>query len=821
MRIVLLAAVAILLLSFSSAASNDFEYWIPYVETHQGPNGSIGSASLYSLEPDTVLFNGEPLFIPGPVGHNLAVRAGDVIKSTQPLQVIYRYYMRDFGAYEDGRLSYAILPAHLLGTRHWIPGSPTRLVVLALNDATRISVGSVVDTLDTGEYLRLDGIQAGSLLESSAPIYVLFVSHGSRFYDNTSAHTVLPESMLGRYYISPGEHSHRYRSPSSRSGVGVTGTANETTVAVGDSVFMLDAGEARFIPTSGVTEIFADKPVGAFFKFVVEATDPWDGRRSYTYAFPLLPESRAPSGVLAAGASELTIVSFQDANTILLDDGADDSLDGTIVLNRGEARRMRPSQFPEWDGGPIRIQAASPIQVFGTNMGSWNGVSETVGGWTTLSSLSATFIPDPRFPVDRYALYSLPVVCPSAERMSDLMEGIDEEGTWTWRAFAYRAGQYVENPTLIPGEGYMLASRAPETPRLRGCLALEPVECRLDPGWNIVSAPTDSFRWGDCLISTESENWTFSDTLSNTVTSQRVWWYRDDTQDLVNNGTWEYSSPEKNWRWNDNRWGGYLVFAKEPCLLTFPTISSAWRPQMESKLITPAPVEWTISLALDGGRAPPQWTSVGAREGASVGYDRTDVEMPPPFGAGSSLAIRFPDRIWDSFIVDRQPVGLMFYEWTIIVRGSSSTGDLEWTLTAVPPSLHAYLVIPIVDRAVDLRTLSSYSFALDGREREFRIVVSSQEWPGDVVRQIGNQIRPPANPSRGPFRLSFSIGRAGEAHLDILDVLGRRVDRIWGGLYDAGSYSAVWKASGVAAGVYFARLDSPAGVSVRRLLLLK
>jgi flagellar hook assembly protein FlgD len=68
--------------------------------------------------------------------------------------------------------------------------------------------------------------------------------------------------------------------------------------------------------------------------------------------------------------------------------------------------------------------------------------------------------------------------------------------------------------------------------------------------------------------------------------------------------------------------------------------------------------------------------------------------------------------------------------------------------------------------------------------------------------------------------------RAGSARLEIVNVAGQRVVLLADGPREAGSHVAHWNGTDahgrrVGAGVYFARLTQPEGVTVQRLLLLR
>ena len=68
------------------------------------------------------------------------------------------------------------------------------------------------------------------------------------------------------------------------------------------------------------------------------------------------------------------------------------------------------------------------------------------------------------------------------------------------------------------------------------------------------------------------------------------------------------------------------------------------------------------------------------------------------------------------------------------------------------------------------------------------------------------------NPSRGRTAFAFTLPAAGHARLTVVDVSGRMVATLADGAFAAGEHQARWSAA-APAGVYFARLHAPGGVS--------
>jgi hypothetical protein len=85
-------------------------------------------------------------------------------------------------------------------------------------------------------------------------------------------------------------------------------------------------------------------------------------------------------------------------------------------------------------------------------------------------------------------------------------------------------------------------------------------------------------------------------------------------------------------------------------------------------------------------------------------------------------------------------------------------------------------------------------------------------------------VRP--NPSRGSTSLRFTLPQAGRARLELLDLAGRRLRTLADGPLAAGPHDAVWdgrdeRGVTVAAGLYWARLESAGVSTVRRLVRVR
>jgi hypothetical protein len=75
------------------------------------------------------------------------------------------------------------------------------------------------------------------------------------------------------------------------------------------------------------------------------------------------------------------------------------------------------------------------------------------------------------------------------------------------------------------------------------------------------------------------------------------------------------------------------------------------------------------------------------------------------------------------------------------------------------------------------------------------------------------------NPARGSVALSFSLPTAGHVRLTLLDVRGREIARPVDREFDPGAHQVAWPTA-AAPGIYFGRLQSPAGIRTARFVVL-
>ncbi len=78
------------------------------------------------------------------------------------------------------------------------------------------------------------------------------------------------------------------------------------------------------------------------------------------------------------------------------------------------------------------------------------------------------------------------------------------------------------------------------------------------------------------------------------------------------------------------------------------------------------------------------------------------------------------------------------------------------------------------------------------------------------------------NPFNAVLNLGFQVARRGEVKLEVMDITGRRVAGLFGGLVHPGEQRLIWNAAGIPAGGYWVRLTDAQGAwEIKAVSLVK
>jgi hypothetical protein len=149
-----------------------------------------------------------------------------------------------------------------------------------------------------------------------------------------------------------------------------------------------------------------------------------------------------------------------------------------------------------------------------------------------------------------------------------------------------------------------------------------------------------------------------------------------------------------------------------------------------------------------------------------------------------------------------QPGELVYLSFEVTIPGSAADGEMD---------ILSYTVTSFGDPAV----------SVDGD------VTLTSKWPTDVddiagllpaSLQLAQNYPNPFNPTT---TIAFTLPSRSRVELEIIDVLGRTVERLDLGSLSHGEHSVEFDGSSLASGVYFYRLVTDFGYDTRKMILLK
>ena len=77
------------------------------------------------------------------------------------------------------------------------------------------------------------------------------------------------------------------------------------------------------------------------------------------------------------------------------------------------------------------------------------------------------------------------------------------------------------------------------------------------------------------------------------------------------------------------------------------------------------------------------------------------------------------------------------------------------------------------------------------------------------------------NPFNPTTKISFSLPQKSQVKLKVFDVLGREIQILADGVYDAGKYEVEFNATNLPSGVYFYNLTTGSNSITKKMLLMK
>jgi len=151
--------------------------------------------------------------------------------------------------------------------------------------------------------------------------------------------------------------------------------------------------------------------------------------------------------------------------------------------------------------------------------------------------------------------------------------------------------------------------------------------------------------------------------------------------------------------------------------------------------------------------------------------------------------------------------------WELLAAGAANTGHYDWVVTAPVSAGSCYL-------RVDAR---DWTGQVGGDVADAGFTIGSgllaTDPPAGGLAFALERVAP--NPVRGRATLTYAVPKSCPVRLTLVDVQGRVVSTVYEGVSEAGRHAATLDASGLAAGLYFARFQGPGADLRQRLVIIR
>lgn len=494
----------------------------------------------------------------------------------------------------------------------------------------------------------------------------------------------------------------------------------------------------------------------------------------------------------------------------------------------GRQVTLRHSHFSPGITHAFRVLAARDL--------AGNDLVDTIGSAPNPWSFVIRSLETASFPWQggRYQLISLPLVLydSTAAVFSD---DLGAYGPSHWRLFGYNPAManYAESPFLKVGAGYWLASVSSCTLDVSGYRLPRQnhsTKIPLSAGWNLIGSPYDTLiSVASCLvIDTGGIHRPFSDTLVNGLLRQRLWFWSDNSANLVNDGSWDQDTITPLDTLDMLKpWLGYAVYATRACSLSISTPINKSVPARPGSL-TQTQIRWRLELAAEcqEGR---DYVVIGVSPQALRGYDRLDAEKPPAIA--TPLRFFIPHRdwgagCWQEYASDFRPEENLI-EWPLLLAMDDNNQEvaISYKLEGeLPPGFKLFLVERLGQRAVELTRAGRFGFS--GRQ-EFSLLLSDGCRGIMDLRPLSFDLGlPRPNPSSRTMKLDYQLSQTGPMRLAIYNALGQRIRTLSQGLRPPGYYTAFWdgrtdRQEMAPPGVYIVRLEAEGRQAVRKIVRIR
>jgi hypothetical protein len=430
-----------------------------------------------------------------------------------------------------------------------------------------------------------------------------------------------------------------------------------------------------------------------------------------------------------------------------------------------------------------------------------------------------------------YRLVSLPLVPTDTTALGNFGDDLGAYSDSTWRMLGYKPSSgYTERPRPVNGYGYWLASAGNASLDIAGTTPEQFVFIPLEAGWNIIGMPFDTtldlnkitVRWRDAT----SHALRYDDPLVDSVFSQRLWYWNDPTNDLVNdNGQWDSLTPY-NQADSLRAWRGYAGYAVLPCTLQISPIGAK---EGKSHDAPAYEISWQAGIEISSGQSRDGGIRIGVSPQAGERYDRLDAEKPPFIA--SNIRAYIPHDDWDrgpcrEYQYDFRPAA-DYIEWPLMIE-AAGTDQPVMLNTQITGELgnegYLYLLDRRKGKTFDLKTQKTIGFS---GSQELAVVYSSKPFDGRTLTPLTfglGRIGP--NPFIQQTTINYQLPQAGLVSMAVYNITGQRVRTLVSQNLPPGYYSQAWDGRNdggrfLSAGIYIIRLSASGHSTAQKIVKLQ
>ena len=278
-------------------------------------------------------------------------------------------------------------------------------------------------------------------------------------------------------------------------------------------------------------------------------------------------------------------------------------------------------------------------------------------------------------------------------------------------------------------------------------------------------------------------------------------------------------------------WKGYAVRA---------TSSTAnwriWRGSsngIRKPLVQEPDYDWALSLIVESEKAIDLNSMVGSTDGAIAGVDSYDYVEPPPVGEYISAYFILADSTAVKYTTDvRGGIG-EGEMWTLYIEHNQTGTPIDVQvegLETLPPNYKAWLVDLNTFGRQDLSLKPHYRFVDRGTERQFKILVGTDQFvdgamPGivPVVSALDSNY---PNPFNAMTTIPYQLSEEGSVELMIYNMTGQTIRTLVHTNQQPGFYKVYWNGENdagksVGSGIYFYVLRTGSVKRSKKMVLVQ